>query len=252
MFLKPDFSHFHKWNRLLMSYLGKVCILIQTMPPFHETSAESPVLEMASETISKPLKKTDLKSCFVVQQVKDPACHCSGSIPDSGTSTCHMCGQKRKKKTDFIILHSKETLPLMLFSPLLSLLLDHQSSLVLLSVGAGSVSQWGYMDLLPANWVADLGSAVACGLPAVTVGCQVDTGMPLAELYTMKCGKPHFPELMMVSTVWCWQAKTLPRPQWKELEKCPNSSVWAPPLLPWVWTGFRKKTHTADNSVYMN
>ena len=49
--------------------------------------------------------------------------------------------KKEKKKTDFIILHSQETLPLMLFSPLLSLLLDHQSSLVLLSVGTGSVSQ---------------------------------------------------------------------------------------------------------------
>ena len=136
------------------------------------------------------------------------------------------------KKTDFIILYSQETLPLSdtFFSfPLTSPWSSVYPRLSSVSPGAGGVSQWGYIDLLPANLV-DMGSAAACGLPAVTVGHWVDTWMPPAELYTMKCGKPHLPELMMVSTVWCWQTKILP--QWKELDKCLENSVLAVPLLP--------------------
>ena len=41
----------------------------------------------------------------MVQWVKDRHCHrCGlGSIPDLGTSTCHACGQEKKKKYKYIV-----------------------------------------------------------------------------------------------------------------------------------------------------
>lgn len=61
-----------------------------------------------------------------------------------------------------------------------------QPHLPCVSLGAGAESHWGYTDHWAAAWIADLGSATACGLPAVTGGHCADTWLPLGTKHTIQ------------------------------------------------------------------